>query len=225
MLLTGPRINLALFLVALIPITVRAATPDLTEADLDQRFTSTVRPFLNTYCVECHSGEKPKADFDLKAFASLATVVNDYQHWVMESARKTHSTRKCLQPRPRTSQMNAKPDRKSSIGSQRSSFSSNESAKNAGDPRQRAPARRLSNAEYDYSIRDLTGVDIKPAREFPVDPSNMAGFDNSGESLTMSPTLLNKYAPAGGAAKVADHMYLRERRLCLCPASDGGLRT
>ena len=41
----------------------------------------------------------------------------------------------------------------------------------AGDP---GPllARRLSNAEYNYTIRDLTGVDLRPAREFPVDPAN-----------------------------------------------------
>ena len=50
-----------------------------------------------------------------------------------------------------------------------------EAKRNAGDP---GPvfARRLSNAEYDYTIRDLTGVDIRPAREFPVDPANAAGF-------------------------------------------------
>ena len=67
-------------------------------------------------------------------------------------------------------------------------------------------ARRLSNAEYNYTIRDLTGVDIQPTREFPVDPANPAGFDNSGESLTMSPALLNKYLQA--AREVADHMVL-----------------
>ena len=44
----------------------------------------------------------------------------------------------------------------------------------AGDP---GPvlARRLSNSEYDYTIRDLTGVDIRPTRAFPVDPANQAG--------------------------------------------------
>ena len=77
--------------------------------------------------------------------------------------------------------------------------------KHAGDP---GPvlARRLSNAEYNYTIRDLTGVDMQPTREFPVDPANQAGFDNSGESLTMSPALLNKYLQA--AREVADHMVL-----------------
>ena len=62
-----------------------------------------------------------------------------------------------------------------------------ETRRNAGDPGV-VLARRLSSAEYNYSIRDLTGADIRPAREFPVDPANTAGFDNSGETLTMSPT-------------------------------------
>ena len=63
----------------------------------------------------------------------------------------------------------------------------------------RVLARRLSNAEFDYTIRDLTGVDIRPTREFPVDPANEAGFDNSGESLAMSPALVEE-VPGGGAA-------------------------
>ena len=81
-----------------------------------------------------------------------------------------------------------------------------EAKKNAGDP---GPvlARRLSNAEYDRTIRDLTGADIRPTREFPVDPANEAGFDNSGESLTMSPALLKKLLEA--ARNVADHLVLK----------------
>src|SRR5206468_9961397 len=70
-----------------------------------------------------------------------------------------------------------------------------EARRNAGDP---GPvlARRLSNAELDYTIRDLTGVDIRPTREFPVDPANEAGYDNSGDSLAMSTALVTKYLPA-----------------------------
>ena len=81
-----------------------------------------------------------------------------------------------------------------------------EARKNAGDP---GPvlARRLSNAEYNNTIRDLTGVDIRPAREFPVDPANTDGFDNSGESLAMSPALFNKYLQA--AREVSEHMVLK----------------
>ena len=90
-------------------------------------------------------------------------------------------------------------------------------ASNAGDPGL-VLARRLSNAEYNYTIRDLTGVDIRPTREFPVDPANQAGFDNSGESLAMSPALLKKYLQA--AREVAEPPGARSRRLRLRAAPD-----
>ena len=80
-------------------------------------------------------------------------------------------------------------------------------------------ARRLSNAEYDYTIRDLTGVDIRPTREFPVDPANEAGFDNSGESLAMSPALLKKYLAA--ARLVADHLVLKPDGFAFAPHPGG----
>ena len=76
-------------------------------------------------------------------------------------------------------------------------------------------ARGLSNAELDCTIRDLTGVDIRPSREFPVDPANEAGFDNSGESLGMSPALLKKYLEA--ARRVADFLVLTPHGLEFAP--------
>ena len=89
-----------------------------------------------------------------------------------------------------------------------------EARRSAGDP---GPvlARRLSNAEYDNTIRDLTGVDLRPTREFPVDPANEAGFDNSGESLAMSATLLKKYLEA--ARLVAEHVVLKPSGFVFAP--------
>ncbi len=89
-----------------------------------------------------------------------------------------------------------------------------EAKRNAGDPGVVLP-RRLSNAEFDYTIRDLTGVDIRPTREFPVDPANPAGFTNSGESLSMSPALFNKYLAA--AKQVADHLVLMPDGFAFAP--------
>jgi hypothetical protein len=81
-----------------------------------------------------------------------------------------------------------------------------EARRNAGDPGL-VLARRLSNAELNNTIRDLTGHDLRPAREFPVDPANQSGFDNSGESLAMSPSLFTKYLQAARA--VANHLVLK----------------
>jgi hypothetical protein len=94
------------------------------------------------------------------------------------------------------------------------SVRSEEIKRSAGDPGL-VPARRLSNAEYNYTIRDLTGQDMQLTREFPVDPANPAGFDNSGESLTMSPALLNKYLSA--ARQVANHMVLTPDAIDFAP--------
>ena len=76
-------------------------------------------------------------------------------------------------------------------------------------------ARRLSHAEYNYTIHDLTGVDISPTRTFPVDPANEAGFDNSGETLAISPALLTKYIDA--ARTVADHIVLQPHGFSFAP--------
>ena len=76
---------------------------------------------------------------------------------------------------------------------------------NAGDP---GPVvlRRLSNAEYTYTIRDLTGVELNPAREFPTDGAAGEGFTNAGNALVMSPALLTKYFDAG--REIAQHAVL-----------------
>jgi len=76
-------------------------------------------------------------------------------------------------------------------------------------------ARRLSHAEYDYTIHDLTGADIRPPREFPVDPANQAGFANPGESLSMSPALVQKNLQA--ARTVAEHLILKPDGFAFAP--------
>ena len=76
---------------------------------------------------------------------------------------------------------------------------------NAGDPG-RVVLRRLSNVEYANTIRDLTGVDLDPAREFPQDGAAGEGFTNTGDALVMSPALLTKYLDA--AKGIAAHAVL-----------------
>ena len=75
----------------------------------------------------------------------------------------------------------------------------------AGDP-SRVIVRRLSNAEYDCSIRDLTRVDLRPTRDFPADGAAGEGFTNAGDALIMSPTLLAKYLNA--AKEISAHAVL-----------------
>jgi hypothetical protein len=64
----------------------------------------------------------------------------------------------------------------------------------------RVTARRLNRAEYNNTVRDLLGVNFRPADDFPQDDSGY-GFDNIGDVLSLSPVLMEKYLDA--AEKVA----------------------
>ncbi len=167
---------------------------------LEQQFAGTVRPFLQTYCVSCHSSAKPQAQLDLTAYASMNSVMRDAPHWSLVLDKLAAKQ----MPPPNVGKQPSDAQRNAVIAWVRAARKL-EALRNAGDP---GPvlARRLSNAEYDYTIRDLTGVDMRPTREFPVDPANQEGFDNSGESLTLSPALLKKYVTA--AKDIADRMAL-----------------
>ena len=59
----------------------------------------------------------------------------------------------------------------------------------------RVAARRLNRNEYNNTIRDLLGVDIRPAENFPADEAAF-GFDNISDALNLSPVLLEKYVDA-----------------------------
>jgi hypothetical protein len=180
------------------------------DGGLDQGFEQTVRPFVATYCAPCHSGSAPAAKFNLAAYSTMPQVVHDLPRWSAVLGRLTTGQ---MPPK----MMKQPPDElRTKVIAWIQAVRSSEARKNAGDPGL-VLARRLSNAEYDYTIRDLTGVDLRPTREFPVDPANTAGFDNSGESLTMSPALLNKYLQA--ARDVSDHLALTPDGFVFSPYS------
>ncbi|MCX6597583.1 MAG: DUF1592 domain-containing protein [Acidobacteria bacterium] len=182
-------------LASLLTLPVAAAPP----ASLPGQLNTTIRPFLQKHCVGCHSGKTPAAQFDLTAYTTLGSVTHEFPRWalVMERLRARD-----MPPKPLPSPPAADTDRVISWIEQ---VRAAEIKRSAGDPGL-VPARRLSNAEYNYTIRDLTGQNLDVTREFPIDPANPAGFDNSGESLTMSPALLNKYLQA--ARDISTHMVL-----------------
>jgi hypothetical protein len=199
-----------LLLASLVVVTVVAVPMNAAPAgpDLERGFAQTVQPFLNKYCTGCHGGATPAAQLDLKRYGSTQSVVDDFSRWNRVLARLTG---KEMPPKS----ANQPPDqaRQQVIDWIKTTWAA-EAREHDGDPGI-VFARRLSNAEYNYTIRDLTGIDLQPAREFPVDPANQAGFDNSGESLAMSSELANKYLLA--ARSVADHMFLNGSGFAFAP--------
>jgi hypothetical protein len=169
------------------------------DPSLERGFAETVRPFLAGYCTGCHGGSSPAAQFDIQKYTTVAALVRDYSHWnqvIKKLASSEMPPKEAKQPPQQL---------RKAVVDQVQAILAGEARRNAGDPGL-VLARRLSNTEYNYTTRDLTGVDLRPTREFPVDPANPSGFDNSGESLSMSPELLAKYLQA--AREIANHMVL-----------------
>ena len=65
------------------------------------------------------------------------------------------------------------------------------------NPGRPAGVHRLNRAEYSNAIRDLLALDIDATALLPADDSGY-GFDNIGDVLSVSPTLLERYMAAAG---------------------------
>ena len=194
------RAGLAAGFLAQAGLGLRAATPSTTETALQAEYQGTILPVLTEYCIDCHNPDKAKGDLDLEPFKSVADLRRHTRVWekVVDQIAEGEMPPK-EKPQPSGEQ-------KTRLMTWVRSTLEHFGREREGDP---GPVvlRRLSNAEYTHTIRDLTGVpSLDPAREFPVDGAAGEGFTNTGMALVMSPTLLTKYLDAG--KDIASHAVL-----------------
>lgn len=168
--------------------------------DFEETYRRQVRPLLVKYCFTCHSTKARRGDLDLERFEELAAVRKDvgpWQHLIEQMEAGEMPPKGRAQPTPA--------ERRAILDWVRS-FLDAEARARSGDPGH-VPLRRLSNAEYDCTIRDLTGVDLRPTREFPADGAAGEGFTNAAEALSdVTPALFTRYL--GAAKSIADHAVL-----------------
>ncbi len=180
-----PTRPLSYLLVALgVAAILDAAVPPANKADFDK----TVQPFLAKNCVGCHNGKLKTADLDVTAFKTADSVSGANPEWskILQKIRTGEMPPKGL-PRPDQTQVNA-------VAHWIETEFDREEKAAKPDPG-RITARRLNRAEYNNSIRDLLGVDFRPADDFPQDDS-VFGFDNIADTLSLSPVLMEKYMVA-----------------------------
>src|SRR5213593_3594299 len=175
---------------------IAASTLPCTAAEYEKE----IRPLLKEFSLGCHSTEKHKGDIDLERFTSLSEVMKQPKVWqgVVEQLSLGEMPPK-EKPQPAEAQRVRLLDWANGVLDEIA-------LARAGDP---GPVvlRRLSNAEYTYTIRDLTGIEsLDPAKEFPADSASGEGFMNVGNSLVMSPALVTKYLDA--AKEIASHAVL-----------------
>lgn len=133
----------------------RAAPGDEPASEIARRFTENVRPVLENQCYACHGSEKQEAKLDLSRFDSAQAVAESPQLWQLVRQRLEAG-----EMPPEDDQTNLPDQQRRAVVTWIAEAQQFEAEQNAGDPG-RVLARRLSNAEFDYTIRDLTSVDIR----------------------------------------------------------------
>jgi mono/diheme cytochrome c family protein len=165
----------------------RTPAPILTTASTDG-FESLVRPFVTKNCISCHGNEKHKRDLNFESLTSVKTLIEDRDRWDEVVLKLRHREMPPdEEPQPPEHQRQAV-----------AAWLARELARidrlTPPDPGH-ITARRLNRAEYNNTIRDLLGVDVRPADDFPQDDSGY-GFDNIADVLSLSPALMEKYMSA-----------------------------
>jgi cytochrome c553 len=168
--------------------TARAADP--ASAPASAAFEGDVKPVLLRSCYPCHNSALKNADLNLTAYESEADVLKDDHTW----SKVVQKVRTRVMP-PAPFPPLSDDDIALVSGWIEAAFTRAE-AQAPPDPG-RVTARRLNRTEYDNSVRDLLGVELHLASDFPQDDTGY-GFDNNGDVLSLSPALLEKYVVAGG---------------------------
>jgi hypothetical protein len=162
--------------------------PSESKEHLEELFQNVVRPFVMQNCTRCHGAKDAEADLSLVRFQDKLSLQKDRKVW----DNVVHMIKAHEMP-PKGEKQPTSEDTERMLGAIDEILSELDCNKagsiaNAG----RVTMRRLNKTEYNNTIRDLLGVDFKPAKEFPADDVGY-GFENIGDVLNFSPLLAEKY--------------------------------
>jgi mono/diheme cytochrome c family protein len=151
-------------------------------------FETIVKPFLAQNCFTCHGKKKQENDLNLQAFDSSASLVEHREQWdeVVGKLRRGEM--------PPLEEEQPPEDQRQAVAAWLARELNRIDAATPPDPG-RVTARRLNRTEYNNTIKELLGVDLRPADDFPQDDAGY-GFDNIADVLSLSPVLMEKYVTA-----------------------------
>jgi|GEM_PF-1810397 len=161
------------------------ATPGSGQTAADSTFTKTLQPFFAKNCYACHNSRLSSGGLNFETYKSTALFFQDRDEAekILKKLQSGEMPPKAL-PRPN-------PEELSAVTNWIEEYLDRQAK---ADPR-RVMARRLNRVEYNNTVRDLLGVNVRPADDFPQDDSAY-GFDNIAQALSVSPLLMEKYVAA-----------------------------
>jgi hypothetical protein len=174
-----------------------------------------VRPIMEKYCIECHGGKRTRGGVDLKQVLDDPQVAGNFELW----EKVAHAMASGDMP-PEDDPQLATPEKELVTKWLEGSLQA-AAKENAGDPGH-VTVRRLTNAEYDNTIRALTGIDYGFGKDFLPDGGGGEGFSNVGDVLFVSPQQIDKYLAA--ARKLTEHAAILPGRGIMFQETRVGLR-
>jgi len=147
-----------------------------------------IRPILELFCYRCHNDEKHKGDVNLTRDHTPRLIAENRKVWltvieVLESKQMP----------PKKEKQMTDDQRKLLVAFINKTLGSLDCGETR-DPG-KSVIRRLNRTEYDNSILELTGLNLRLAEDFSPDSSGY-GFDNIAEALALSPVLVEQYHQA-----------------------------
>src|ERR1051326_7818474 len=179
------------------PIETRPGAIPQSAAERD--FVRAAAPVFKQFCFDCHGDRKTKAGVNLQRMSvdpDFALLFKTWEKVIVKLEQKEMPPEE--KPQPTDAQ------RKKLIAGVRGALDKF-IRETAGDPG-RVVLRKLTSAEYAYTIQDLTGLDLELERHFDVDPAGGEGFSNIGDVQFIQDSTLERYLEA--AKTVAAHAVI-----------------
>jgi hypothetical protein len=164
-------------------------------------FRRNASPLLQKFCYECHDQDRQKGGVEVHHLTDTDSALS--HHRFLENI--AHQVESGDMPPEDDVDVLPTPAERSQLVHEIQAvlrkLKSGDFPRNPG----RTTIRRLNRNEYNYTIRDLFGVNFQAGREFPADGAGGEGFDNVGDSLFIPPILMEKYFEA--SRKVIESIY------------------
>ncbi|MCH2209362.1 MAG: DUF1592 domain-containing protein [Lentisphaerales bacterium] len=149
----------------------------------DLTIPSSIEPFFEKYCYNCHDADTEKGDLNLEALTRKISNATDAAHWqdILDQMNAGEMP-------PKKKKQPSKEELSGAIGDlTKVLFEAEDKLRDSGGE---IALRRLNRREYQATIKDLMGIKFN-MKKLPADTS--ARFDTIGQNQSLSSMQLRKY--------------------------------
>ncbi len=161
-------------------------------ADVETEFIERVRPVLEEFCWDCHDPADSEGGVLFLDAETAAGIGAHRSNW------RSAGTQLLNRTMPPSRKPQPSDEQRVEIAAWIDAYL-RLTACDEGDYAGYVTARRLNRVEYNHTVRDLMGVDLRFSETLPADGGGGEGFDNNGQSLFLPPMLLERYLESAQA--------------------------